>query len=139
MPASAKLFQQASDRFDQGRLVDEVPVANNFNLERADDISNETDQFHRQTGRNQRRSHGQKRIARADSIDNAMRNRRIVCALPLRPSSAMHPCLPLVTINFEQPGIRSESLYMMSPTGEMRSLSASLASGASMHMKSAFG
>ena len=51
-------------------LLDRTPVADDFDLQRADHIADKSDAIHRRARRNQRRGHGEKCVTRADRIDH---------------------------------------------------------------------
>ena len=47
-------------------------MADDFDLERADHVADETDLIHRAAGRHERRGHREERIARADRVDHVL-------------------------------------------------------------------
>ena len=106
-------------------------MADDLDLQRADDIADKADAIHRRAGRHQRRRHRQKRVAGADRIDDIFGERRngMDDAAALEGDAAV---LALREMIFEQSMCSSARRRAISPTFETRSLTASRASGASM-------
>ena len=108
-------------------------MSDDFDFQGAGHVADEADVLHRAAGRDQRGGDGEERIAGSHRVDDALGEGwdRIWATPPC--SSVTQPCLPWVMMIFGQ-SIRDEiKVWAMSPIADMRSDSASRASGASMH------
>src|SRR5262249_5684625 len=71
-PATLPSFEQAGDALDQRGLVDRAAVADDLDLESADDVADEPDLMHGAAGRHQWRRHRQEYVAGADRSDDIL-------------------------------------------------------------------
>src|SRR6266511_2617166 len=67
-------LQQCREALDHRRLLDGLPVADDLDLECADDVADESYPLDCATGRDQRRSDREESVAGADCIDDLASN-----------------------------------------------------------------
>ncbi len=85
-----------------GRPLDRTAMADDFDLERTDDIADEPDLGHGATGRHQRRRHRQECVAGTHRVDDILGERRDRMDDFATSRKSTQPCLPCVMIIFEQ-------------------------------------